>query len=107
MSCSLRGETEIRSVFQANNYQNMFTQRACLNLYHILFTNTHTQVMSQGYIILIGKYNTTPPFLKFVQNYLLSIFSRALSEGFIIVFGLLRIFKGGITGLSETDTGLD
>ena len=60
MSCSLRGETEIRSVFQANNYQNMFTQRACLNLYHTLFTNTHAQVMSQGYVILSGKYNTTP-----------------------------------------------
>ena len=73
-------------------------------LYHPWFANTHARVRFLGCINTVRKYNTTPPFLKFVQNYLLSIFSRALSEDVIILFGLLRMFKGGITGLSEADT---
>ena len=72
---------------------------------HVVYE--HACISKVPWVIkIVGKYNTTPPFPKFVQNYLLSIFSRALSEGFIILFGLVRMFKGGITGLSETDTGL-
>ena len=46
-----------------------------------------------------------PP-LKLIQNHSSSTPPCALSEGFITLFVLFRMFNGGVTGLSETDIGL-